>query len=340
MALMHQLVAENLPQKRKTSPRGWLMFNAPCCTHRGHSRDTRMRGNMLILPDGHIAYNCYNCGFKTVFDNINISRNFENLMNWMGIPNEDIRKVKLEALQNKLAGVTALPSHEDLDFLRDFKEVQLPEGARPVEAIMEDDEIAPQFATAIEYLFSRGDAVAQGWDYHWSSSTKWNLDQRIIIPFYYRDKIVGWTARYAGTPPSGTPRYYNSDLQTGYLFNCDAITKGNRKYIILVEGPFDAIAIDGVAALGSKLSRQQLSWLNSTDREIIVLPDRQKNNQGLIDIALEQGWSVSFPDWEDDVKDAADASCRYGKLLTLRTIIDSKTNSALQIGTKRKMYRS
>jgi hypothetical protein len=299
-----------------------------------------MRGNMLILPDGHIAYNCYNCGFKTVFDNINISRNFENLMNWMGIPNEDIRKVKLEALQNKLAGVTALPSHEDLDFLRDFKEVQLPEGARPVEAIMEDDEIAPQFATAIEYLFSRGDAVAQGWDYHWSSSTKWNLDQRIIIPFYYRDKIVGWTARYAGTPPSGTPRYYNSDLQTGYLFNCDAITKGNRKYIILVEGPFDAIAIDGVAALGSKLSRQQLSWLNSTDREIIVLPDRQKNNQGLIDIALEQGWSVSFPDWEDDVKDAADASCRYGKLLTLRTIIDSKTNSALQIGTKRKMYRS
>lgn len=340
MALMHQLVAENLPQKRKTSPRGWLMFNAPCCTHRGHSRDTRMRGNMLILPDGHIAYNCYNCGFKTVFDNVNISRNFENLMNWMGIPNEDIRKVKLEALQNKLAGVTALPSHEDLDFLRDFKEVQLPEGARPVEAIMEDDEIAPQFATAIEYLFSRGDAVAQGWDYHWSSSTKWNLDQRIIIPFYYRDKIVGWTARYAGTPPSGTPRYYNSDLQTGYLFNCDAITKGNRKYIILVEGPFDAIAIDGVAALGSKLSRQQLSWLNSTDREIIVLPDRQKNNQGLIDIALEQGWSVSFPDWEDDVKDAADASCRYGKLLTLRTIIDSKTNSALQIGTKRKMYRS
>ena len=339
MALIHQLIAENLPQKRRTSPRGWLMFNAPCCIHRGHSRDTRMRGNMLILPDGHIAYNCYNCGFKTVFDNVNISRNFENLMDWMGIPAEDTRKVKLEVLQNKLAGVTALPTHDDLDFLRDFKEVQLPEGARPIEAIMEDDEISDKFAGCMDYLFSRGDAVAQGWDYHWTPSTKWNLDQRIIIPFYYRDKIVGWTARYAGTPPSGTPRYYNSDLQTGYLFNCDAITKGTRKYIILVEGPFDAVAIDGVAALGSKLSRQQLSWLNSTDREIILLPDRQRNNQGLIDIALEQGWSVSFPDWEDDVKDAADASCRYGKLFTLRTIIDSRTNSALQIGTKRKMFR-
>ena len=339
MALIHQLIAEHIPQKRRTSPRGWLMFNAPCCTHRGQSRDTRMRGNMLILPDGHIAYNCYNCGFKTVFDNVNISRNFENLMNWLNVPTDDIRKVKLEVLQNKLAGVTALPSHEDLHFLRDFKEVSLPEGARPIEAIMEDDEIAPQFVSTMEYLSSRGDAVAEGWDYHWSPSTKWNLDQRIIIPFYYRDKIVGWTARYAGTPPKDVPRYYNSDLQTGYLFNCDAITKGNRKYIILVEGPFDAIAIDGVAALGSRLSRQQLSWLNSTDREIILLPDRQRNNQGLIDIALEQGWSVSFPDWEDDVKDAADASCRYGKLFTLRTIIHSRTNSALQIGTKRKMFR-
>lgn len=339
MALMHQLVADNLPQKRKTSPRGWLMFNAPCCSHRGHKHDTRMRGNMLILPDGHIAYNCYNCGFKTVFDNVNISRNFENLMDWMGIPTEDIRRVKLEVLQNKLDGVTAVSDHNELNFLREFKEVALPENARPIQVVMEDDELTEQFGNCVDYLANRGAAVGEGWDYHWTPSTKWNLDQRIIIPFYYRDKIVGWTARYAGTPPSGTPRYYNSDLQPGYLFNCDAITRGNRKYIILVEGPFDAIAIDGVAALGSKLSKQQLSWLTSTNREIIVLPDRQRNNQGLIDIALDQGWQVSFPDWEDDVKDAADASCRYGKLFTLRTIIESRTNSALQIGTKRKMFK-
>ena len=339
MALMHQLVADNLPQKRKTSPRGWLMFNAPCCSHRGHKHDTRMRGNMLILPDGHIAYNCYNCGFKTVFDNVNISRNFENLMDWMGIPTEDIRRVKLEVLQNKLDGVTAVSDHNELNFLRDFKEVALPENARPIQVVMEDDELTEQFGMCVDYLANRGAAVGEGWDYHWTPSTKWNLDQRIIIPFYYRDKIVGWTARYAGTPPSGTPRYYNSDLQPGYLFNCDAITRGARKYIILVEGPFDAIAIDGVAALGSKLSKQQLSWLTSTNREIILLPDRQRNNQGLIDVALDQGWQVSFPDWEDDIKDAADASCRYGKLFTLRTIIESRTNSALQIGTKRKMFK-
>ena len=299
-----------------------------------------MRGNMLILPDGYIAYNCYNCGFKTVYDNINISRNFENLMGWLGLPDDSIRQIKLEVLQNKLSGITAAPIDNELNFLREFKEVKLPEDDRPIQVIMEDDELTEKFSICIDYLASRGAAVGEGWDYHWTPSTKWNLDHRIIIPFYYRDKIVGWTARYAGTPPSGIPRYYNSDLQPGYLFNCDAINKTGRKYVILVEGPFDAIAIDGVAALGSKLSKQQLAWLNSSDREIILLPDRQRNNQGLIDVALEQGWAVSFPEWDDDIKDAADASRRYGKLFTLRTIIDSRTTSALQIGTKRKMFRS
>lgn len=338
MALIHQLIAENLPQKRRMSPRGWIMFNAPCCSHRGHRSDTRMRGNMLVLGDGHVAYNCYNCGFKTVFDNASISRNFENLMGWMGIPDDEIRKVKLEVLQNRMSGTVGLPSHEDLDFLRDFRSVDLPEGALPIASVMED-EPTEEFSSAMSYLASRGAAVAENWDYYWSPSTKWNLNNRIIIPFYYRDKIVGWTARYAGKPPSGTPRYYNSELQTGYLFNCDAITKPNRRYVILVEGPFDAIAIDGVAALGSKLSRQQLAWLQSGDREIILLPDRQKGNQGLIDVALENDWSVSFPDWEDDVKDAADASCAYGRLFTLRTIIASKTRNKIQIGVKRKMFR-
>jgi hypothetical protein len=339
MSLMHQLLAEHLPQRRRSSARGWQMFNAPCCHHRGHGRDTRMRGNLLLLSDGHIAYNCYNCGFKTVFDTVNISRNFENLMSWLGMPDEDVRRIKLEILQNRLLGVTAPQANSELDFVRDFQAVSLPEDARPCEMILQDPVMSPQFANCMQYLFSRGTAVAQGWDYYWTANNKWNLDQRIIIPFFHRDKIVGWTARYAGKPPSGTPRYYNSDIQPGYLFNCDALTKGSRRFVIVVEGAFDAIAIDAVAVLGSEISRQQLQWLHSADREIIVMPDRQKQNQGLIDVALQQGWSVSFPDWEDDVKDAADASCRYGKLLALSTIISSRTNSALQIGTKRQRFK-
>lgn len=340
MALIHQLVAESLPHKRRTSPRGWIMFNCPCCHHRGHRADTRMRGNMLMLPDGYIAYNCYNCSFKVVFDNVHLSKNFENLLEWLNIADDDIRKIKLEVLQNRMQGITTSSTDDALSFLREFKEVKLPDDARPIETVMEDADITPEFANCISYLTSRGAAVAGSWDYYWSSSTKKDMNHRIIIPFYYRNKVVGWTARYAGTPPSGTPRYYNSEMQLGYLFNCDAIEKADRRYIILVEGPFDAIAVDGVAVMGSKLNRQQLSWLSSTNKEIVVLPDRQRKNQGLIDAALEHGWSVSFPDWEDRVKDAADASCLYGKLFTLRSVLESKTSSPLQIGMKRKLFKS
>lgn len=339
MALIHQLLAEYMPVKRRQSPRGWVMFNAPCCTHRGQSADTRMRGNLLFLEDGHVAYNCYNCGYKTVFDDVNLSRKFEDLMRWMNVPEDAIRQVKLDVLQNRIEGKTSGGVRSDIAFIHDFRDIPLPEGARPIEAIAEDDEISAEFVSAVSYLHSRGSALAAGWDYHWSSSSKWNLRDRIIIPFYHRDKTVGWTARYCGTPPAGVPRYYNSDLQSGYLFNCDALDKPSRKYVILTEGPFDAIAIDGVAALGSTLSKQQISWLRSSGKEIIVLPDRQARNQGLIDTALEEGWSVSFPDWEDDVKDAADASCRYGRLYTLRSAIESRTTSDIEIGVKRRMLR-
>jgi DNA primase len=113
----------------------------------------------------------------------------------------------------------------------------------------------------------------------------------------------------------------------------------NRKFIILVEGPFDAIAVDGVAVLGSTLNKNQIAWLNAADKEIIVLPDREARNQDLIDCAIEQKWSVSFPNWEKNIKDAADASKIYGKLYTIFSVIKFRTNSELQIKMKRQLLK-
>lgn len=295
---------------------------------------------MLFVQDGTVAYNCYNCGFKTVFDGHNLSKSFENLLGWFGVPIENIRRIKLDALDAKITGTnTNLPTA--LNFILDFPEIQLPENAVPFESIIENNEITDDFTAVLNYMTtSRGSALVNNYDYYYSTSTKWNLNKRVIIPFYYKNKIVGWTARYAGKPPTGVPRYYNSSLPPGYLFNCDALEKFNRKYVVIVEGPFDAIAVDGVATLGSELSKEQLSWLLTVDKDKIVVPDRQRKNQGLIDAALANGWAVSFPDWEDDIKDAADAACRYGRLFTLHSILKSKTTNELQIGLKRRMFKS
>lgn len=339
MALIHDLMVKHMPVKRRMGSKGWVTCNAVCCHHRGHKQDQRFRGNFLFTPEGSIVYNCYNCGFKTVYDGLHLSRNFESLMGWIGVPDDDIKRIKLEMLNDLMNGQDNKSGLLDLRFTTDFKETELPDGAIPFDSLIMEDDPPEKFLEVISYMSTRGDAVLKGWNYHWSAGKKSNMHSRVIVPFYYRNKVVGWTARYAGTPPSGVPRYYNSQLQVGYIFNSDVLYKPARKYVTVHEGPFDAISVDGVAMLGSEPSREQISWLNSTDKEKIIVPDRQRNNQGLIDAALENGWHVSFPEWEEDVKDSADATKRYGKIFTLKTIMDSKTKNGLQIGIKRRMFR-
>jgi len=339
MTSIHQLLADHLPIKRRTSARGWITCDATCCHHRGHSRDTRNRGNYLFVPDGAIAYNCYNCGFKTVFNGSALSKNFENLMNWMGVPQEAVRTIKMELLQARVDGSVQANGVRDLVFNTEFKDVNLPPDALPLTTVADQEELPEAFMEVLGYLGTRGHAVSEGWEYHWSPSKKHDMYKRVIIPFYQRGRIVGWTARYAGKAPPGTPRYFNSDVQKGYIFNSDVLTKYQRQFVLITEGPFDAIAVDGVAIMGSEISKEQAAWLNAVDKVKVVVPDRQKKNQGLIDAAVQHGWAVAFPDWEDDIKDAADASERYGKLFTLQTIIKSHTRSALEIGVKRRMFK-
>jgi DNA primase len=149
---------------------------------------------------------------------------------------------------------------------------------------------------------------------------------RLIIPFYYQTKIVGFTARLLR---DGKPKYI-SEQQPGYVFNIDR-QLNNRKYVIVCEGPFDAISVDGVALLGSEIHEHQKQLINQLQKEVIVLPDRDIAGKKLINQAIENGWSVSFPDWEDEVKDANDALLKYGRLGTLYSIIKSKEANKLKI---------
>ena len=52
---------------------------------------------------------------------------------------------------------------------------------------------------------------------------------------------------------------------------------------------------------------------------------------------MRENWYVSFPKWDPDIKDAADASKKYGKLYTLFSVIQAKTNNKLDISIRRKM---
>ena len=60
-----------------------------------------------------------------------------------------------------------------------------------------------------------------------------------------------------------------------------------------------------------------------------MLPDRDQAGIKLAEQALEFGWSVSFPEWGEDIKDVNDAVKKYGRIYTLWSIIDSKESNSL-----------
>lgn len=338
MSRVHDLVLGHLPAKRRVTPKGWILHNAVCCAHRGHRADTRMRGNTRVGEDGSIGYNCYNCHFKCRFDGSFLSNNFEQFLTWLGVDNNQIQSIKLDMLKRQMEGGAAQQDSNPKRWQR-YEAISLPEGSRPLESFLEDEEFDPNFLDVVSYLESRGEEIASGYDYFWCPSTKNNLNKRLLIPFYYNSQIVGWTARWAGKPPDGAPRYFNSSIPPGYLFNNDVMLIPNRRFVILTEGAFDSIAVQGVGALGSTLNDEQIHWLMQSEREIIVLPDRQRKNQDLIDTALLFGWSVSFPEWDDSVKDAADACLKYGQIYTVTSAIQARTKDPVAIGLKRQMFR-
>jgi hypothetical protein len=47
--------------------------------------------------------------------------------------------------------------------------------------------------------------------------------------------------------------------------------------------------------------------------------------------AGELGWSVSFPDWDNDINDINQAVNKYGRLYTLYSIIKAKQSNPLKI---------
>jgi DNA primase len=110
----------------------------------------------------------------------------------------------------------------------------------------------------------------------------------------------------------------------------------NWNYVIVVEGIFDALCIDGVAVMHNDISDAQARMIRNLGKEVIVVPDQDQAGIDLIDRAVELGWSVSMPDWPSGIKDVNDAVIEYGKLATLLTIMQARETSKIKIELKKK----
>ena len=168
-------------------------------------------------------------------------------------------------------------------------------------------------------------------DYYWSPELAFR--DRLIIPFYYEKRIVGYTAR---TVKDNKVKYL-TDSQPGFVYGLDEQSY-NKVFCILCEGPIDAIHVDGCALTGSDINDQQALLLNRLNKEIFVVPDRDKAGSKLVEQAIDRGWSVSLPDWEEGINDIGEAVNKYGRLYTLYSIYNSAESSPLKIRLKAKKW--
>ena len=337
MNLIQSSILNSLPGGRKKTPSGWISFNAPCCVYNGESADKKKRGGVMTTADGTLSYHCFNCGYKA---NYTIGRklNFKmrQFMGWIGMSQEAIRKLALEAMRYEEQDKTV-----DKKKFIDFEKKELPKNSFPLEHWLEKylakDLTDAQFGKidgVLNYLKKRG--IEPDWyDFHYSPEQHGDFHRRVIIPFYWKGKLVGYTGRFFDTRNKQIK--YWTVTQPGYVFNMD-VQDWSRKFVIVTEGPFDAITVSGVSILGSEINDTQKELINNLGRKVIVVPDRDAPGQKLIDQSIEFGWSVAFPEWQKGVDDVADAVLKYGRLFVIQSILKTTESNKLKIDLKRKMY--
>jgi len=70
--------------------------------------------------------------------------------------------------------------------------------------------------------------------------------------------------------------------------------------------------------------------INRLNKDVVVVPDRDSAGKKLVEDAIGRGWSLSMPEWEDDINDVGDAVLRYGRLYTLLSIARAAESSPLK----------
>lgn len=330
MTLVIDLFNSLLPTKHKKTPSGWISFNAPCCHHRGHSYDDRQRGG-VIYKDG-LVYHCFNCGYSTGWrPGLPIGEKLKNLVIWLGGNDDDVKRMVFEALK------TEAPEYEATTFVPSslFSEKELPEAAMPISEWVSSEylnDISVDIEPVIDYVYSRNmDPLSN--NFYWSPVPGYK--DRVIIPFRFKGKIVGYTARKI---KDGRPKYI-SDQHPNFVFNLDA-QDDKQRYVIVTEGPFDALSVGGVALLTNNISDQHARLINSLGKEVIVIPDQDSAGLEVIEKAAALGWSVAFPNWDDNVKDCADAVSKYGKLFVLVDAIKTSQQGIIKINVARNNLES
>lgn len=275
---------------------------------------------MHVEPNGGWTYSCFNCNHKARFvPGENLSRSAKVLLRGFGLSDDDLNLINIESV--KIRGLLNYIEKPQVIYRRpEFK----PIAELPGELV---DPTNPAHAFVIDYLRDRQidftklpflvDLTAER--------------PGVIIPFSIDGMVVGYTTRFLD---DRRPKYLSVQPE-GYVYGLD-FQQDEWNTAIVVEGPFCAMSINGIATMHQVMSPEQLLFIKSLGKEIIIVPDQNVSGMEMIEQAINEGFSVSIPEWHPGIEDVNEAVKVYGRLGALLTILANKESNPIKIDIRRK----
>jgi len=308
-------------QLQAPNPKGWRAVRCQVCND--HTRKG-LRGAFLFDNDT-VVYKCWNCGHLAKYcsyEHEYMPKNMVRVLEDFGIPTDEWQQVILSSPAYVNGGTKSHNKQTTQDNIEP-KEISMPAHFYFLKDAAADDAIAQE---ARDYLINERGIRPE--DYPFMLSTKADNPKlhkwlgRVIMPIFKNNKLI----YYVGRALYDAPKKYETPAtpKEKILYGFDRLFDYTEAPLLVVEGWFDAYAVDGVATLGNVITAYQAQWLNRSKREKIYIPDKFGDGRRAAEQALHHGWSISTPDIGSNCKDMDDAVRKYGKLYVMKTIMDNK----------------
>ena len=325
---LEDLIREKIPFS-KTDSRGFNVLKCQCC------HDYKIRAGFRFEA-GTIFFNCWNCstsGSYTEFEGT-ITRKFRSILNAHGIEDTEISAVVNSAFffkkqkEESEAGCDMITLSNLTKINTTTPAVKLP----PKSILLgSTSEFLDYQTKLVAYLEKRKIDLNK---YRFYFSLEPRFIDRVIIPFYRNSQVIFWQARHISDAEK--KRYDNAPVsREAILFNINQLYVLSQAPLFITEGVFDAMIVNGVALLGSKLNDAKIELLSKSNRRLIFVIDKDKNGRALAQEVLKRGWEITFaPEGANDINKSAQ---RFGLSWTVYSLMNGipKNNDEAQLAINR-----
>lgn len=303
---LQSLIEKNVPWPAGKTD--WIVGKCPLCN------DYKVRAGFKF--DGEqVRYNCWNCSTSPSYTEFSgrMSKKFRNVLHAFNIDDDEI---------NTVVNTPLFFKKKESDKITLTKLTKVNTTTPPVKLPPKSFQLGhPEFIDYQEklvgYLLERNIDLNK---YGFFFSLEPRFHDRIIIPYYRSGQLIYWQARHIDN--SVKLRYDNAPIsREAVMFNMDQLMAYSDKPLFICEGVFDAMIVDGIALLGSRLNEAKVDLLSKSNRRIIFVIDKDSNGRHLAEDVINRGWEIAFaPNGAEDLNESAR---RFGLCYTTRELVKS-----------------